>query len=290
MNNKPTVFIASSTEAISVAEAVNIKLEYDTQVKQWDNAFDLSSVTISTLIDRAKNTDYGIFVFHKDDKTTIRKNEFSTVRDNVLFELGLFIGALGIERCFILIPKSREADFRMPTDLAGVTTTSYDDSLEDMVDAVTTSCAKIKQAIKKLEQSKQPVKSEEDAVIKSLQQQLQSAQSKTWSLGHDIERAKEEYGQLIEAVKSLFFSVAKPATPAEIKAWEDGAKNSYLKEIKLRPMKVYYVDRDVVIPPLFGSHSISILVEEGARIHGVGNGSHNEIYYMDGFRTDGRGV
>lgn len=286
MSNKPTVFIASSVEAISIAEAVNIKMEYDAQVKQWDNAFDLSSVTINKLLSRAKETDYGIFVFHRDDRTTIRENEYSSVRDNVLFELGLFIGALGIEKCFILIPKSTEATFRIPTDLAGVTTTTYDDSLEDMVDAVTTSCAKIKQAIKKQEQAKKPSESQDESVVKLLQQQLQISQSKIWSMGHDIERNKDEYIQLLESIKSLFFSVAKPATPAEIKAWEDGAKQSYLKEVKIRFRNVYYVDRDVVIPPLFGSNSISILVENGVRVHGIGKWTHNEVYYMDGYRTD----
>jgi len=105
MSDLPNVFIASSAEGLSVAEAVNIKLEYEARVKQWDNAFDLLSITISTLIKRANETDYGVFVFHKDDETTIKGNTYSSVRDNVLFELGLFIGALGIEKCFVLIPK-----------------------------------------------------------------------------------------------------------------------------------------------------------------------------------------
>ncbi|EGQ7830722.1 nucleotide-binding protein [Vibrio parahaemolyticus] len=290
MTQKPTVFIASSVEAISVAEAVNIKMEYDAQVKQWDNAFDLSSITITSLIERAKKTDYGIFVFHPDDKTTIRQNEYSSVRDNVLFELGLFIGALGIERCFVLIPKSTESSFRMPTDLAGVTTTTYDDSLDDMVDAVTTSCAKIKQAIKKLEQSKpssnpNPV---EDSVVTNLQTQLNASQSKIWSMGHELERSKENEAQLIESIKSQFFSIAKPATPAEIKRWEDGAKESYLQEVKIRSHNAYYVDQDIVLPPLYGASSLSVIVEKGVKVHGLGKSSHNDIYYLDGFRTDRR--
>ena len=81
--------------------------------------------------------------------------------------------------------------------------------------------------------------------------------------------------------------MAKPATPAEIKAWEDGAKDSYLKEVKIRGGDVYYVDRDVIIPQLFGANSISVIVEKGVRVHGIGKWSHNEIYYLDGFRTDG---
>ncbi len=157
MSDKPNIFIASSGEGVSVAEAVAIKLEHDARPKLWDNAFDLSSITISALIEKTKDADYAVFIFHKDDKTTIRENTYSVVRDNVLFELGLFIGALGIEKCFILVPKSKENEFRMPTDLAGVTTTTYDDELEDMVDAVATSCAKVKNQIKKQQQLILPI-------------------------------------------------------------------------------------------------------------------------------------
>src|SRR6202040_953388 len=37
--------------------------------------------------------DLGVFVFDADDVAVIRDNKTPTVRDNVLFELGLFIGS-----------------------------------------------------------------------------------------------------------------------------------------------------------------------------------------------------
>lgn len=286
MNDKPNVFIASSVEGLSVAEAVNIKMEYDAQVKQWDNAFDLSSVTITSLIKRANETEFGIFVFHPDDKTIIRENEYSTVRDNVLFELGLFIGSLGIARCFVLIPKSKETEFRLPTDLAGVTTTSYDDQLEDKVDAVATSCAKIKQAIKKIRSSESEVVSEPEADL--LKKQLSDAQSQIWMQNHEIQSAREEASTLLSSIMSYFHAIAKPATEAEIVAWEEGAKSSYLKDVKIIRHNVFYVDKEIVIPPLAGAGSISVIVAEGVRVHGSNRRSHNSIYYMDGFRTDAR--
>ena len=45
---------------------------------------------------------FAIFVFHPDDKSLIREKEYDTVRDNVILELGMFIGTLGLEKCFIL--------------------------------------------------------------------------------------------------------------------------------------------------------------------------------------------
>ncbi|RBP69759.1 TIR domain-containing protein [Marinobacter nauticus] len=286
MSNKPTVFIASSSEAISVAEAVHIKLEQELRVRLWENAFDLSSVTITTLIDKTKEADYSVFVFHPDDKSIIRDKEYSAVRDNVILELGMFIGALGLEKCFILVPKSAETAFRLPTDLAGVTASFYDDQEENLSDAVTGSCAKIKQVIKKLESQKS--KTESTSEIDLLKRQLNHTQSQIWSLGHDVQRAQEQAQQLQESIKHHFFTVAKPATPAEIKAWEDGAKESYLKEVKIRDHNVYFVDRDVIIPPLHGANSISVIVAKEAKIYGIDKWSHNSIYYMDGYRTDAR--
>lgn len=286
MSDKPTVFIASSSEAISVAEAVHIKLEQEMRVKLWENAFDLSSITITTLIGKTKEADYAVFVFHPDDKTLIREKEYSSVRDNVVLELGMFIGALGLEKCFILVPKSAETTFRLPTDLAGVTASFYDDQETDLTDAVTGSCAKIKQSVKKLEAAK--TKTETTSETETLRKQLHSTQSQIWSMNHDIQRANEQSQSLLESIKLHFFSIAKPATPAEIKAWEDGAKASYLKEVKIRDHGVYYVDREVIVPPLHGAGSISIIVASGVKVYGIDKWSHNSIYYMDGFRTDAR--
>lgn len=284
MNDKPTVFIASSSEAISVAEAVYIKLEQEMRVKLWTNAFDLSSITITTLISKTREADYAVFVFHADDKTLIREKEYSSVRDNVVLELGMFIGALGLEKCFILAPRSAETTFRLPTDLAGVTASFYDDQDFDLTDAVTGSCAKIKQNVKKIESSKNKTKTTSEA--ETLRQQLNNTQSQIWSMKHDIQRANEQSQSLLESIKHHFFSIAKPATPAEIKAWEDGAKESYLKDVKIRDRDIYFVDEDVIVPPLHGASSISLIVASGVKIHGIDKWSHNEIYYMDGFRSD----
>lgn len=284
MSDQPTVFIASSSEALPVAEAVHIKLDTELRPKLWENAFDLSSMTITTLISKTKEADYAVFVFHPDDKSLIREKEYSSVRDNVILELGMFIGALGLEKCFILVPKSSESTFRLPTDLAGITASFYDDQDVDVSDAVTSSCAKIKQIIKKLESKETVIATTTESGV--LKEQLSHAQSQLWMVNHDVQRTKEQSQSLLESIKSHFFSIAKPATPREVKFWEDRAKESYLKEIKVREHNVYFVDKDVIIPPLHGVDSISIIVAKGIRVYGVDKWSHNSIYYMDGFRTD----
>ncbi|MGF6922918.1 TIR domain-containing protein [Paraburkholderia sp. 40] len=288
MSETPRVFVASSAEALPVAEAVNIRLEHDAKVKQWDNAFELSSLTLPSLLERAKNTDFAVFVFHKDDKTIIRGNTYSAVRDNVLFELGLFIGSLGIDRCFVLVPKSVEGDFRLPTDLAGLTVASYDDTVEDMVDAVATSCAKIKQAVRKIQAStsQAPVPTTAETASASATE-LKTVQSELWRTRLDLQRSVEQQARMQEGIATHFFSIAKPATEKEIANWEEGAKGSYSDVPKLSQRNTFFVDRDVIVPALYGAHSISVIVADGVKVFGLGEWSHNSIYFMDGFRKLG---
>lgn len=285
MSDKPTIFIASSTEANPVAEAVNIKLEDELKVSLWSNAFDLSSITITTLIGETKEADYAAFVFHPDDRVFIRENEHSSVRDNVVLELGMFIGALGLEKCFVLIPKSVDQKFRIPTDLAGITVSFYDDKSPDVIGAVTVSCAKIKLAIRKLEAKK--TRTETTSEVENLKSLIHQSQSEIWSMTHDLQQAQEKSTSYLEAIKHQFFSIAKPATPAEIKNWEDGAKKSHLKEIKVESHNTYFIDKDVIIPPFTGARAIGIIVGLGVKAYEIDRNSHNLIYYMDGFRTNG---
>jgi len=284
MAELPRIFIASSREALHVAEAVNVRLEHDGRVKQWDNAFDLSSLTLPALCARTKETDYAVFVFHKDDQTIIRGETYSTVRDNVVFELGLFIGSLGIERCFVLVPKSVEREFRLPTDLAGLTVTAYDDAIEDMVDAVTTSCAKVKQAIRK---TWGPSTETLQPAATAVHDPVRELQSEIWRARIDLQRAVEQVAAMHSAITTHFMAVAKPATETEIAKWEEGAKASYSNAPKVSPRNTFYVDTDVIVPSLHGANSISVIVASGVKVFGLDQWSHNAVYYMDGFRKYG---
>ncbi len=64
--------------------------------------------------------DFAVLVLTPDDMVQSRGTSSLTPRDNVLFELGLFMGGIGRDRTFVVHDRSQA--MRMPSDLAGVTT------------------------------------------------------------------------------------------------------------------------------------------------------------------------
>jgi Predicted nucleotide-binding protein containing TIR-like domain len=115
------VFVGSSSEQLHIAKAIQANLQPQYEVTVWDQGvFHLSLTTLESLINRLRVTDVAVFVFGPDDVTTLRGRRHKTVRDNVVFELGLFLGALGRKHCFIVVPDGTK-DLRIPTDLAGIT-------------------------------------------------------------------------------------------------------------------------------------------------------------------------
>lgn len=129
---KPKLFIGSSVEGLPIAYAIQENLEHDpVDVTVWNQGFfHLSQSTLSELIKGLSNFNLGAFVLTPDDITIIRSQELASARDNVIFELGLFFGALGQDRAYYVIPRS-EKNFRLPTDLLGIAAGTYDDKRTD---------------------------------------------------------------------------------------------------------------------------------------------------------------
>lgn len=118
--SRPLLFIGSSTESLNLAFAAQANLEDYAQVVVWkQGVFELSKFVLESLLDVLDESDFGLFIFSPNDVVTIRGKELQAVRDNVIFELGLFIGRLGRERSFIIMPRGAE-DMRLPSDLLGV--------------------------------------------------------------------------------------------------------------------------------------------------------------------------
>lgn len=125
MPSRPRVFIGSSAEGLSTAKAVQRALDHACQVRLWSQGiFETGGVGLQSLLDATENFDFAVFIVDIADTIKTRKKTKNTARDNVIFELGLFLGAIGKERCYIVYDRTKKPD--LPSDLNGVNPATYE--------------------------------------------------------------------------------------------------------------------------------------------------------------------
>lgn len=119
-NPEPVLFLGCSSEALPLATAIKDGLAADKiDVRVWnDGLFGPSSITLDILLEAAKAADFAALIFGADDYVVSRGKEMNAPRDNVVFELGLFMGQLDRERAFVI---SGSQDIKVPSDLLGLT-------------------------------------------------------------------------------------------------------------------------------------------------------------------------
>jgi CAP12/Pycsar effector protein, TIR domain len=124
-HTRPTVFIGSSFEGLSVAQAIqyNFDVAGDYETKIWNQLTLPGETLIATLTRVAQTYDFAILVVTPDDVRLSRGTREECPRDNVLLEIGLFMGAVGWLRTFLVA--DRTARTKLPSDLAGVTYAEY---------------------------------------------------------------------------------------------------------------------------------------------------------------------
>jgi hypothetical protein len=128
---RPRIFIGSSTESHRIAIALQAALRRGAEVTVWSqDVFRVSRSHLDNLRAALYQTDFGVFVFAPDDMIRIRGTELATARDNVIYELGLFSGWLGYNRCFVVRPFGLSR-FRLPTDLLGLSCPEYEPTRDD---------------------------------------------------------------------------------------------------------------------------------------------------------------
>ncbi len=101
--NKPSLFVGSSNEGLDVAREVEFHLQDVTEVTIWNEGlgiFKLGNSYLESLINSLDNFDFAILILTPDDLVTSRDISSQGPRDNVMFELGLFMGRLGRSRYF----------------------------------------------------------------------------------------------------------------------------------------------------------------------------------------------
>lgn len=145
---RPRVFVGSSVEGLRIAEAIQVGLDYSVECTIWSQGvFELSRGALESLVAATKGYDYAILVLTPDD-VAVKRNEVGRIpRDNVLFELGLFFGALGRDRTYMV--HERDVPLDLPTDLLGVTATTFAKRVDgNLIAALGPVCTRLKNAMK----------------------------------------------------------------------------------------------------------------------------------------------
>jgi len=125
MDNKTRIFLGSSIEGLEVAKYVKKYFENENEFdcSIWnDDIFDYNENVLDILLTTINSFDYGIMIATKDDNLESRDETFKSIRDNIVFEFGLFLGSLGKSRSFLL----REKGAKLPSDLLGLTIPDFE--------------------------------------------------------------------------------------------------------------------------------------------------------------------
>lgn len=121
---RPRLFIGSSSEGKDVARNLQVELGDKWDVERWDQGgvFEPSGYTLDSLLSVAQRVDFAVLIATPDDTIISRGETQATVRDNIMLEFGLFAGALGRERTFLLATTNQ---LKFPTDILGLTRLPY---------------------------------------------------------------------------------------------------------------------------------------------------------------------
>lgn len=151
-NPVPTLFIGSSTEGKKHANAIANGLSPSlVKAVPWTQPglFAPGGSTLETLLEVVDGADFAAFVFGADDRAAIRGHQYNIPRDNVVFELGLFMGAMDKRRAFIVCQST--TNIKIPTDLLGITQIRYSSKgRRSLANSVHPACREIETVVSQL--------------------------------------------------------------------------------------------------------------------------------------------
>lgn len=150
VSDKTRVFIISSSEALEISRTIQNAFEHDPfSVVVWtDGVFRASYYAVESLERAVDQSDVAIAVAQPDDVTESRGERRGSPRDNVIFELGFFMGRLGRHRSLLVEPRGDE--IKLPSDLAGINTIAYKYDAKNLIAALAPACNKLRTIIREL--------------------------------------------------------------------------------------------------------------------------------------------
>ena len=149
-NASPKLFIMSSSEAKNITHALRAGLEHDVFSTAWDDGvFFAGGYPLEALESQVIASDFAVAIAEPDDISKSRGTRAPTMRDNVLFELGLFMGKLTRYRTILVHPRVK--DLKIPSDLQGLTLIPYDPGDDATIHTrITPVCDQVRELVKRL--------------------------------------------------------------------------------------------------------------------------------------------
>ena len=147
-NEISRLFMGCSTKSLSIAQQIQYNLNHDPiEVVIWsDQIFKPTSQALEDLTRELSTFDFSIFLLTADDLVESRSQKSFGPRDNVILELGLFLGQLGKERVFLV--KERNVEIKLPSDLLGLRVLDYKRSSDNLASALGPVCHEIRVLVK----------------------------------------------------------------------------------------------------------------------------------------------
>jgi len=128
MTHRPRLFLGSASETEAIANAIGKGLGARVELHHWRKVFALGELNLQALRREAAECDFAVFVWGMEDTTVARGKRSGSPRDNVVYEAGLFAGALGEHRVFV----AHAEKTKIPSDYLGITTAAFDPRRPDI--------------------------------------------------------------------------------------------------------------------------------------------------------------
>lgn len=142
-NDTPILFIGSSRESLPIVEALVAGWKAPPFiVRPWTGGvFSPSQFPIDDLTRQVVACDFAALVLGPDDQVLSRGATSNAPRDNMLFELGLFMGAIERARTLFIIPL--DEDVKIPSDILGLNPLRYVSRTGSLADNLASVCGNI---------------------------------------------------------------------------------------------------------------------------------------------------
>lgn len=146
--NRPSkIFIGSSVEGLTIARKIQKELSAELNPVIWNQGpFDLLGKSYLECLEEVIDTfDFGVFIFTPDDTIFVRGENKKIARDNVIFELGMFIGRLSRTKAYLVYPQN--SDIKILSDFEGINTATYNPNSVSLQASLGPACEQIRESI-----------------------------------------------------------------------------------------------------------------------------------------------